>query len=214
MCGIRFHDFVDWLWYLIYMQYVGNDILELIITIIWCMWYNRNKVRVGQPRQTSNEILHKARGLLCKFQLAHYHPPQHRDAMVPRWIPPSPPWNKINVDVTIFDQLNFVGVGVLIRDHEGSVVAAMSKHLPLPLGLLEAEGKAMDEAVTFAWDIGVRDVVFETDSQIGFNALSRTITPPIAIANLIDGIHHKLHSFRAALLQSRTPSEPLVFSTY
>ena len=68
--------------------------------------------------------------------------------------------------------------------------AAMSKHLPLPLGPLEAEGKAMDEAVTFAWDIGVRDVVFETDSRMVFDALSRTITPPIAITNLIDVIHH------------------------
>ena len=68
--------------------------------------------------------------------------------------------------------------------------AAMSKHLPLPLGPLEAEGKAMDEAVTFAWDIGVRDFVFETDSRMVFDALSRTITPPIAITNLIDVIHH------------------------
>uniref|UniRef100_A0A7N2LG05 RNase H type-1 domain-containing protein n=1 Tax=Quercus lobata TaxID=97700 RepID=A0A7N2LG05_QUELO len=90
-----------------------------------------------------------------------------------------------------------MGVGVLIWDHEGSVVATMSKHLPLPLGPLEAEGKAMDEAVTFAWDIGVRDVVFEIDSRIVFDAFRRTITPPIAVANLIDGIHHKLHSFRA-----------------
>ena len=57
------------------------------------------------------------------------------------------------------------------------MVAAMSKHLPLPLGPLEAEGKAMDEAVTFAWDIGARDVVFETDSRIVFDALGRMITP-------------------------------------
>ena len=77
------------------------------------------------------------------------------------------------------------------------MVATMSKHIPLPLGLLEAEGKAMDEAVTFAWDIRARDVVFETDSRIVFDTLGRTITPPIAIAKLIDVIHHKLHSFRA-----------------
>ena len=118
MCGIRFHDFVDWLWYLIYMQHVGNDILELITTITWCMWFNRNKVHVGQPRQTSNEIVQKARGLLCEFQLAHYRPPQHRDAMDPRWIPSSPPWYKVNVDAPVFDQLNSMGVGVLIQDHE------------------------------------------------------------------------------------------------
>ena len=61
-----------------------------------------------------------------------------------------------------------VGIGVIIRDHEGFVVAALSKCLPLPLplglGPLEAEAKAMDEATLFAWDVGVMDVIFETNS--------------------------------------------------
>lgn len=136
--GVRFHDFVNWLWYLIYKKHVGNDLLELIVTITWCMWFNRNKVRMVQPRQMGSQILHKARGMLSKFQLAHHRPLQHKDAMDSRWVPPSPPWYKINVDAAIFNQLNSVGVGALIRDHEGSVLAAMSKHLPLSLGSLEA----------------------------------------------------------------------------
>lgn len=44
------------------------------------------------------------------------------------------------------------------------MIAALSKHLQLPLGPLEAEAMAMDEVVSFAWDIGMRDVVFETNS--------------------------------------------------
>ena len=43
-----------------------------------------------------------------------------------------------------------VGIGVVICDHEGLVIAAMSKHLSLPLGPLEVEMKAMDEAMLFA----------------------------------------------------------------
>lgn len=58
---------------------------------------------------------------------------------------------------------NSVGIGIVVRDHECSVIAAISKHLQLPLGPLEAETKAMEEAISFAWDIGVRDVIFETD---------------------------------------------------
>ena len=34
------------------------------------------------------------------------------------------------------------------------MIATLSKHLPLSLGPLEAEAKAADEAVSFAWDIG------------------------------------------------------------
>uniref|UniRef100_A0A7N2LNM0 RNase H type-1 domain-containing protein n=1 Tax=Quercus lobata TaxID=97700 RepID=A0A7N2LNM0_QUELO len=51
----------------------------------------------------------------------------------------------------------------LIRDHAGTVIAALSQHLHLPLGPLEAEAKAMDVAVSFAWDVGVQEVIFETD---------------------------------------------------
>ena len=36
------------------------------------------------------------------------------------------------------------------------MIAALSKHLQLPLGPLEAEAMAMDEAVSFTWYIGVR----------------------------------------------------------
>ena len=58
-----------------------------------------------------------------------------------------------------------IGVGVIIRDHEGSVVYGMSKCIPLPLGPLEAEAKAMDEATLFSRDVGVRDIIFELESM-------------------------------------------------
>ena len=58
-----------------------------------------------------------------------------------------------------------IGVGVIIRDHEGSVVSGMSKCIPLPLGPLEAEAKAMDEATLFSRDVGVRDIIFELESM-------------------------------------------------
>ena len=58
-----------------------------------------------------------------------------------------------------------IGVGVIICDHEGSVVSGMSKCIPLALGPLEAEAKAMDEATLFSRDVGVRDIIFELESM-------------------------------------------------
>ena len=48
-----------------------------------------------------------------------------------------------------------VGIGVIICDHEGLVIAALSQHLRLPLGPLEAKTKAMDVVASFAWDMGI-----------------------------------------------------------
>ena len=63
------------------------------------------------------------------------------------------------------------GVAVVIHDHEGRVVAALSKKLHYPLGPLEAEAKAMEEAVEFAWDVGIQDAHFESDSLTLSNAI-------------------------------------------
>ena len=45
---------------------------------------------------------------------------------------------------------------MVIRDHAGKVMATLSKIVHQPLGPLEMEAKAMEEGVTFAWDVGIR----------------------------------------------------------
>lgn len=118
-----------------------------------------------------------------------------------QWVPPLHPWYKVNSDAAVFSHLKTVGIGVIIRDHEGSVLTTLSKHLPLPLGPLEAEAKAMDEAVLFAWDVGIRDAIFETDSSVVSDALSGSITPPVSIVDIIVGTLHRLQDFRHTQLQ-------------
>ena len=59
-------------------------------------------------------------------------------------VPPSNPW---------FKNLGTVGIGTVTRDHAGTVIAALSQHLHFGwVPWLEAEAKAMDVAVSFAWD--------------------------------------------------------------
>ena len=157
---------------------MGQDVLELFITTAWCMWYNKNRARHGSPRQSSNEILHKARTVMEDFQVAHFACPHSTDPSDTRWVPPSNPWFKVNTDAAIFKNLGTEGIGTVIRDHAGTVIAALSQHLHLPLGTLEAEAKAMDVAVSFAWDVGVQEVIFETDSHVIFTALSGSTIPP------------------------------------
>lgn len=40
----------------------------------------------------------------------------------------------------------------------------MSKKLQVPLGPLEVEAKAMNEAIAFAWDMGIQEAFFKGDS--------------------------------------------------
>ena len=60
-----------------------------------------------------------------------------------------PPWYKINTDGVVFLQQQATGVGMVIRDHEGKVVAALSNKLHYSLWPLEVEVKAMEKVVEF-----------------------------------------------------------------
>ena len=51
----------------------------------------------------------------------------------------------------------------------------LSKNIPYLLGPMEIEAKALEEEVLFAWDVGVREVIFECDSQIVAKTVCKTI---------------------------------------
>ena len=72
----------------------------------------------------------------------------------------------------------------------------MSKKMWVPLDLLEAEAKAMEEGIDFAWDVGIQDVDFETDSDILHGAFTSSITPPATILNIISSCLIRLQDFR------------------
>ena len=66
-------------------------------------------------------------------------------------------------------------------------------------GPLECEAKAM-EGVTFAWDTGFCDIVFECDSKVVSDSINRYCESPATIGNIIDGIRHMLKDFQQVLV--------------
>ena len=88
-----------------------------------------------------------------------------------KWTPPPHGWYKVNTDRAVFSKQKWVGIGVIARDEQGRVVAAMSKRLQVPLGALEVEAKALEAAASFEKDIGVQKVIFESDSLVVCSAI-------------------------------------------
>ncbi|XP_050266516.1 uncharacterized protein LOC126710173 [Quercus robur] len=62
---------------------------------------------------------------------------------------------------------------------------ALSKMLPYPLGAMEAEAKAMECGIIFAWELGLRQVIMEGDSQVVIHALNRGTKSPLPIQQII-----------------------------
>ena len=61
------------------------------------------------------------------------------------------------------------------------MIATLSKKIQQPLGHLEIEAKTMEVGVSFAWDVGIWEVILKCDSKIMSDALLSLCTPPMII---------------------------------
>ena len=133
--------------------------------------FNKNAIRHGHSRQSAKEVVQLARFFPNEFQTTNLTISQVKDnSDNPLTFPPTPNY-RVNVDPAVFGQPQQAGVPVVSRDNAGTVTAALRKVVLQPLGPLEIVAKAMEEGVTFAWYVGIRDVIFEGDSKIVSDAL-------------------------------------------
>ena len=110
--------------------------------------------------------------LLSKKWLAEYQARQISPNPVPmrtqptrcKWKPPPSGTFKINFDGANFPTDKKSGIGVVIRDSRGLVIASCSKVVHQMLGASEVEAMAATWALSFAADVGVNRAVLEGDS--------------------------------------------------
>ncbi|KAK9999711.1 hypothetical protein SO802_019314 [Lithocarpus litseifolius] len=76
-------------------------------------------------------------------------------------------------------------------------MGALSKLLPYPLGALEIEAKATEIGTTFAWELGLREIMLEGDSQTVIAAITNHDPCPIQVHHLIARIKSWEPKFRA-----------------
>ena len=88
----------------------------------------------------------------------------------------------------VFNNSNSAGVGVIIRDRSGEVIATMLKRIPLPNSVPEVEAMSCRRAVKFAYEVGIHDIIVEGDSLIVIQALSHGEVCEAPYGNLIDDI--------------------------
>ena len=85
--------------------------------------------------------------------------------------PPSSGQYKVNVDGALFSANNTAGLGMVIRNENGQVMASLFEHIPLPLTMIEVEKLAARRGLELVVEMGFRNIVLENDSQILITAL-------------------------------------------
>ena len=78
---------------------------------------------------------------------------------------------KINFDGAIFAKEKCSGLGVIVRNKEGLVIASMSTWVPQQLQPIEIEALAANKALEFAREMDISDAVLEGNSLLVMTAL-------------------------------------------
>ena len=91
-------------------------------------------------------------------------------------MPPLADIAKINFDGAVFTNDNCSGIGVVIRNGSGSVLASCTKKLNQAYSGEHIEALAAATALSFASEIGFRRAVLEGDSLAVINALRERVS--------------------------------------
>lgn len=103
-----------------------------------------------------------------------------------RWRPPEDDLIKINVDGAFIPGETHAGWGVVAKDGMGNIVGARAGRQDNVKDAFGAETGAMSQAISFADDMGMVRVAFETDSQLLVDALDPRKVDSSAYAAVIE----------------------------
>ena len=98
-------------------------------------------------------------------------PSLHRSQHQVAWSPLEAPQYKINYDAATFAEDNNAGLGVVIRNSEGLIMALLTQQIPLPATVIEIKALAARRVMEFALEIGLDNIVLEGDNESLFKAL-------------------------------------------
>ena len=190
------HSFFDLVWHLMMREEHDEDKIATVVTVAWSIWTNRNVVRHGRTKKTSEALVKWSTQYLTEYRNAHSpSEPVLRNPAV-RWSPPPTSRFKMNLDGAVFKEQKAAGIGVLIRDEQGQIVATLRQKINAHLGALEVEAKAVEVALQFAKDVGILDFIMKGDSLIVHNALCGLSPPPSSVAAIISGALGSCGMFR------------------
>ena len=137
--------------------------------IIWLLWHRRNQIRVGNATTSLGQIVANAQQQLQDYnrvqpaklasEMANLH-----TAMT--WSPPQTPFLKINYDDAVFRDSNSAGLGAVVCDSMGGVLASLAENIPLPQTMAGVEAAAARRAILLARDLNFSLIILEGDSEI------------------------------------------------
>ena len=166
-----------------------SDCFDLFAIITSIIWTRRNRLRVGEITVPLQRINSLARDTLQEFHDANPLPCGPSPSPIPvKWSPPPESWVKVNFDGALFKETDSAGLGVIIRNDLGLVMAASSQIIPLPTSVEMVEVLAARNAICLARELQFNKVIVEGDSEVVIKSLNSSNVSSTSFGHIVRDI--------------------------
>ena len=131
------------------------------------VWHRRNKSRLQTATMPLDRLAVFAKNYMQNYvdRIGQPVPHVRKSATTVCWRPPCENWVKINFDGALFGESESAGIGVVIRNSEGEIMAALFEKIVKPQAAELMEILAARRAVLLSTETGFYNSVFEGDSS-------------------------------------------------
>ena len=171
---------------------------DLFAMIASQVWLRRNKLRMGETVADLRLLNSLAREVLMEFQHAHLVVPSPFSTnSQTKWEPPPMDLFKINFDGAIFQEKNEAGLGIIIRNDHGLVMAALTQVIHLPTSVEMVEVLAARRALIFAKELTFDHINLEGDSNIAIRTMKSDVFFAASFGHILSDIKGPGYSLQA-----------------
>nr|POF06673.1 hypothetical protein CFP56_29261 [Quercus suber] len=146
--------------------------VELFTVSAWLVWCRRNKCHFKEQSLPPEKILDAAASVLREVQDRAVTRTARPQPQPQRWSPPDYGIYKANYDGAYFEEEEAAGIGVVVRNEMGQVMASLAEKIIMPSSVEILEAIAARRAMIFMEELGLRRAIFEGDSETVVKALS------------------------------------------
>lgn len=161
---------------LFFFEKLNNEEVMEALTVARMIWLRRNSVVFGRGFSHPLKVISDVEISLESWSQASSsstHSNSGLEVSPSTWNKPPAGWRKINWDAAIDKVARKMGIGTVIRDEDGGVVAARACFLPYIDDPTAAEAMAAWYAVTLGRDMGGTCILLEGDSMEAVMALRK-----------------------------------------
>ncbi|KAK6126449.1 hypothetical protein DH2020_039837 [Rehmannia glutinosa] len=176
----------------------NKDVESLFAMLLWSLWYARNLFIFQQKDITHQQCFETALKSLHDYQMNQDTTGRsHATTPAAHWQAPPEDTYKINTDASIIQGVG-TGIGVVIRDHFGSVIHSLAKKIEVEYPVDIAEALACWEGLNLAHTLQLSRIHIESDCLQVVQAVQRKDGDISYLGSLADEIRREGRKLRAS----------------